>query len=291
MYNYINAVLTMLQLSMLLRHDVPQHQTIPKEYKLEIANPKAQNTFFFTEQDLPGFKSRSGKGFDPATANLPARLTRPKFGDKPGSKEPFDPKKRFQPYYRRAIPKKTTLVGKVGVELNCTPVNNPETNRILAERTHLAMVPKASSVHLTGDKKAMVRGFMQPGTIQAQSAFGGFIKNTAATKAKQAQEHKTARIPQNELLDLLFQCFREYKFWSMKALRERVKQPEAYLRETLEKIADMPKSGRFAMRWTLKPENLVEQHGTVDEVLAPETEEQGGSDMEEDDEDFEDVNL
>ena len=281
-------------LSMLLKADVPQHQTIPKEYKLEIANPKVQNTFFFTEQDLPGFKSRSGKGFDPATANLPARLTRQKFDNKAapgGEKQPFDPKKRFQPYYRRAIPKKTTLVGKVGVELNCTPVNNPETNRILAERTHLAMVPKASSVHLTGDKKAMVRGFMQPGTIAAQSAFGGFIKNTAATKAKSAQEHKTARIPQNELLDLLFQCFREYKFWSMKALRERLKQPEAYLRETLEKIADMPKSGRFAMRWTLKPENLVAQQGIQDEVLAPETEGQGDTDMDDDEEDFEDVNV
>jgi transcription initiation factor TFIIF subunit beta len=59
---------------------------------------------------------------------------------------------------------------------------------------------------------------------------------------------------QNELLDLIFAAFKEYNYWSMKALRARLQQPEAYLRETLEKVADMPKSGRFAMHWTLKPE-------------------------------------
>lgn len=61
-------------------------------------------------------------------------------------------------------------------------------------------------------------------------------------------------MPQNELLDLIFACFREYNYWGMKALRARLQQPEAYLRETLEKVADLPKSGKFAMNWTLKPE-------------------------------------
>jgi len=54
----------------------------------------------------------------------------------------------------------------------------------------------------------------------------------------------------------------------MKALRARLQQPEAYLRETLEKVADMPKSGRFAMHWTLKPEFKNATHAT-DESSAP----------------------
>lgn len=41
----------------------------------------------------------------------------------------------------------------------------------------------------------------------------------------------------------------------MRAFKERINQPEAYLRSSLERIADLVKSGRFAMHWQLKPEN------------------------------------
>lgn len=43
----------------------------------------------------------------------------------------------------------------------------------------------------------------------------------------------------------------------MKVFRERLRQPEAYIRETLEPIADFAKSGSYAMNWALKPENLT----------------------------------
>lgn len=88
---------------MLLNPDLAAHQTIPKEYLLDVTEEKVKNTVVFTEKDLPGFKSKSRQQFDLATANMPARLTRPK-NDKPMSKEPYDPNKRFQPYYRKAIP-------------------------------------------------------------------------------------------------------------------------------------------------------------------------------------------
>lgn len=280
-------------LHMLLRADIAQHQEVPKEYELDVTAATVNNTYVFTEQDLPGFKSKSRKGFDPRTANLPARLTRPRF-DKTGEKAPWDPKKRFQPYFRRAIPKKTTLVGRVAHEVNCVPVMNPETNRILTERTLAAMKPKSSTVFLAGNKGAEA-GFIQPGTLRAAQAFGGFIKGTDVVKLKTGQELKTARMPQNELLDLIFQCFREYNFWSMKALRARLRQPEAYLRETLEKVADMPRSGRFAMHWTLKKENKVDINDELAADMAPEVEEQEDSEMAEGEEDededlkFEDV--
>ncbi|KFX89174.1 hypothetical protein O988_08728 [Pseudogymnoascus sp. VKM F-3808] len=281
-----------VSLTMLLRPDLAQHQAIPKEFSLDITAETVNNTFVFTEQDLPGFKSKSRKGFDPATANLPARLTRPKF-DKPTDKQPWDPKKRFQPYFKRAIPKKTTLAGRVAHEINCVPVDNPETNRLLAQRTLAAMQPRNRTVFLSGTRSREA-GFIQPGTIRAQEAFGGFIKNTGQVKSKSGQDTKTARMPQNELLDLIFQCFKEYNFWSMKALRAKLQQPEAYLRETLEKVADMPRSGRFAMHWTLKKEYKMNiDESTAD--AAPETEELEDSEMadidddEDDDLKFEDV--
>jgi len=61
-------------------------------------------------------------------------------------------------------------------------------------------------------------------------------------------------MPQNELLDLVYQCFREYKYWPFKALKARLRQPEAYLKQTLEMVAHLVKSGDFAMTWELKPE-------------------------------------
>lgn len=61
-------------------------------------------------------------------------------------------------------------------------------------------------------------------------------------------------MPQNELLDLIYQCFREYRYWPFKNLKARLRQPEAYLKQTLEMVAHLVKSGDFAMTWELKPE-------------------------------------
>lgn len=63
---------------------------------------------------------------------------------------------------------------------------------------------------------------------------------------------KTARIPENELLDRIFQCFSQYNYWSMKALKAAIPQPEVYLRATLEKVANLNKTGRFANQWSLR---------------------------------------
>ena len=99
----VNANSMQMRLQMLLTKDLAEHQTVPKEYDLDITDESVKNTFVFTEKDLPGFKSRSRAKFDLASANMPSRLTRPK-NDKPFSKQPYDPNKRFQPYFRKAIP-------------------------------------------------------------------------------------------------------------------------------------------------------------------------------------------
>jgi transcription initiation factor TFIIF subunit beta len=97
---------------------------------------------------------------------------------------------------------------------------------------------------------------------------------------------KTARMPQNELLDRIFDCFKKYNYWSMKALRAELQQPEAYLRE----------SGRFATQWSLKPENKIANYDQIGDAVAPTQEgDPGGdeSDMadEEDDGDDDDIKF
>lgn len=68
------------------------------------------------------------------------------------------------------------------------------------------------------------------------------------------QAEKFARMPRNELMDLLFESFEEYPYWSIKGLRARVEQPEVYLRDVLSSIADLHKRGPYSGNWSLKPE-------------------------------------
>lgn len=75
---------------------------MPKEYDLEMSKELARSTFVFTEEDLPGFKAKSKARNDAANAGIPARFLRPK-ADKV-EKKPFEKGRRWQPYYRKAIP-------------------------------------------------------------------------------------------------------------------------------------------------------------------------------------------
>jgi transcription initiation factor TFIIF subunit beta len=86
-------------------------------------------------------------------------------------------------------------------------------------------------------------------------------------------------MPQNELLDLIFDCFKRYNYWSLKSLKSELNQPEAYLKSTLEKVAVLVKSGRFAMTWTLKPEVKVNGYAEVKNEQAPDSGIDGPSDV------------
>jgi transcription initiation factor TFIIF subunit beta len=101
---------------MLLRSDLAAHQGVAKEYSFDVIDHEpliqghptdsrqTKNTFVFTEQDLPGFKSKSRQKFEAATANMPARLTRPKTEK---NKAPYDPNKKFTPFVRKSVPSKS----------------------------------------------------------------------------------------------------------------------------------------------------------------------------------------
>src|ERR1700691_3156915 len=60
-----------------------------------------------------------------------------------------------------------------------------------------------------------------------------------------------ARMPKNQLLDQLFSHFREKPHWSIKVLREKTQQPEVYLKETLQEIATLHRSGEHTGMWEL----------------------------------------
>lgn len=121
---------------------------------------------------------------------------------------------------------------------------------------------------------------------------------TKPTKPR-PQENKTTRMPQNELLDLIFQCFREHKYWPFSALKARLNQPETYIKQTLEMVAHLVRSGDFAMTWELKPEakesSYAMAYQNAKEELPPDPgygmdeEEDGGAGSENEDVQFESV--
>ena len=71
-------------------------------------------------------------------------------------------------------------------------------------------------------------------------------------KPTKGQFERMARMPRNQLLDELFRLFHdERERWSIKALRERTQQPEAYLKEVLSEVAFLHRSGEFNGTWEL----------------------------------------
>jgi len=83
-------------------------------------------------------------------------------------------------------------------------------------------------------------------------------RNAAAPGRAKPQDNKNARIAQDQLLDKIFECFKEYPHWGLRTLKDRLRQPESYLKETLSKVAELVKSGPFALNYRLKPE--FQQH-------------------------------
>lgn len=77
------------------------------------------------------------------------------------------------------------------------------------------------------------------------------LSQKAKPKPQKGQFERMARMPRDQLLDELFRAFQERERWSIKVLRERTQQPEAYLKEVLSEIAFLHRSGEFNGSWEL----------------------------------------
>ncbi|KAI8630528.1 hypothetical protein F5Y19DRAFT_483855 [Xylariaceae sp. FL1651] len=271
------------RMALLLDHTKASHQTIPKEYTFETKDMALANTFLFTEQDLPGFKSKS----QGANSDLPPHLRRrQEQQQRPEEKTQPDggvKKNKYQPRYRKAIPKKTTLAGRFRHEMNCLPVWTEETKHIMRTMNNDAMKPKVAT--------SIVKSFDPSGVIQAgahvsNDKFSNLVRTAPEQKkSKKQKEEKAARLPQSDLRDRIFQCYDKFAYWSLKAFKQTLNQPEAWLRENLEELAVLHKSGRFANHWELKPEYKRTSAQSIEG--APPSPEPNDSDFDGDDDNIE----
>ncbi|KAK8140468.1 hypothetical protein PG984_000534 [Apiospora sp. TS-2023a] len=282
------------RMAMLLDVQNPAHQTIPKEYNFEMRDNNLLNTFLFTEADLPGFKSKS----QGANSNIPHHLRnrqRNNDNNKDNNNKQEGGRKRYQPYYRKAIPKKTVLAGRFKYELNCQPADTMETRHILAMRASDALKPKATTSMMSGmsGTRAMTKNILSAGAAPPGGKANSFIQTAKSKeKARKAAPERAARLEKPQLMDALSACFRKWRYWTMKAFKQQLNQPEAWLRECLEGIATLHKSGPFANHWELSEiyRNMANASDVAQSGTAPG--DMGGDDSELDgDDDDENIQM
>lgn len=231
------------------------------------------NTFVFTEKDLPKYDKKKSQD----ATSLAAKQQQQQHSRR-GGRFQFN-KDRFVPYVK-TIPSKffifslvenanhfalerTSLVGKVCHECNVIPsLNDPNYNKVISSRRRLQEEEPRPKVTLLSDSLEVSSGAFSQ-TLRGQAS--QFMR-AQKKDSKASSEGKATRIPRNELLDLLFKLFESYDYWSLKGLKERTKQPEVYLKEVLDEIAILIKKGPYSMKYSLKPE--YKKHGMVGNGVA-----------------------
>ncbi|EIW57170.1 uncharacterized protein TRAVEDRAFT_168775 [Trametes versicolor FP-101664 SS1] len=143
----------------------------------------------------------------------------------------------------------TILTGSVKHECNMRPTLTERYRRQLKERNRAANAPKRTTMRIE-DAHPGGRGEINMLTSGAKN-HAGFNLVKAKPKPQKGQFERMARMPRDQLLDELFRAFQERERWSIKVLRERTQQPEAYLKEVLSEIAFLHRSGEFNGSWEL----------------------------------------
>jgi transcription initiation factor TFIIF subunit beta len=288
-------------------------EDIPMEYDLNITNMEVTNTYVFTEKDMPGYESKMETGVKDSDPAIPARFIYQNRHRERGRSEIASSgsvsgkswkTNRYQPYERKAIPKRTALVGTAKHECAVLPVYNDEYRAFQLNRTLKEDAPQYSTKFL--DDTSVAGNLLIPGTTgNLQSTFTNFIVKIPleclpapsltfinplqkpTQPVRKSTDNKSYRIARPDLITQLFSHFAEHEYWSMKGFREVTNQPEAYLKEVLEEIAIMNRSGPYTGKWSLKEEfksqSLGEAAGDAGDVIEIEDDD--------DEADMEDVRL
>lgn len=172
----------------------------------------------------------------------------------------------------------TALIGAATREYNAVPLPTAEFLEHNLRSVRASIQGKSSTVNIIDDKNAET-------TARAKDVFKSF---QTSKPIQRTQLNKAARIPRNELIDMLHAAFDEWKYWPLKTLKARVQQPEAYLKEVLSDMAVLIKSGPRAGTWMRKSsfEDVGRDlSGQIEDAAPPAPDEDGDDDVEEEMED------
>jgi transcription initiation factor TFIIF subunit beta len=159
----------------------------------------------------------------------------------------------------------TILTGRIKHECNLRPLFNESYRQQMRERTRKYNTPRRQ-IRMIEEAGVSRGGINRLSSGVNSGSFANMIVRICSSrlslttnlisqkfrpKPAKGTFERMARMPRNQLLDLLFTLFREQPRWSIKPLRERTQQPEAYLKEVLLSIATLNRSGEFNGMWEL----------------------------------------
>ncbi|KAI5951974.1 hypothetical protein KGF54_005049 [Candida jiufengensis] len=288
-----------LQVKLILNEQLPD---LPKEYDIKMLNTQVRNSYAFTEENLKKFKKENTE-----VTEMDEIPNQPKIEEPEDKRKKFQPRRKFKFFkvtknnengesgeqikkyipFVKTIPKKTSLVGKIVHDCQVIPSRNDANySSLIKKRDASIQGPPRPKVTLLNEI---------PGVIQSNAGPSIRGNNTSiflkSTQPKNKSEGRAIRMPKKDLLDLLFRLFEEYEYWSIKGLKERTKQPESYLKESLDSIATLIKKGPYTSKWCLKPEykKLRDAERAARLGLDEEEDKENEEDNNDDDEDMEDV--
>lgn len=241
------------------------NDSIPHEYDLELTKKVVENEFIFTEQNLKKYQQRVKElEADPEKQRQAylkkqereeelkkkqqqkRRNNRRKFNHRVMTDR--DGRDRYIPYVK-TIPKKTAITGTVCHECQVMPsMNDPNYHKIVEQRRNIVKFDTKEKITTLEERVGVT---MSHTGMSMKTDTSNFLK-VGREKAK--SNVKSIRMPKKEILDYLFKLFDEYDYWSLKGLKERTRQPEAHLKECLDKVASLVKKGPYAFKYTLRPE-------------------------------------
>ena len=264
---------------------VPQHRGLPMNYNLNLKTQGYSGTVVFSEKEETE-ASRKARASASKPTGIQSKSDR--YGKEKREVKPGD--------YQTAVKKETALAPVIQHVADAQPQEDQSYSEFAKKQYLKSVKPKRQTVFTQKIDKAH-----HPAANSNLSTFNAFGLSSRPSTKKKAPKEKAVRMPQEELLDALDRCFRRYSYWSLKALRNELKQPEAYIKQTLEQIAVLVRSGDFAMNYKLKDEYKM-QHQIKEEDVKQEHKDVGsdeeqasatgtGSGSESEVEDFEDVKM
>lgn len=218
---------------------------IPLEYSLEMQNQTVANTYVFSEPAAKSWADRPSRANSPIEADTEPKATEDVAAVVPERRRAGGPDRS-----RRNLGGQK-LGGKVVHDCLVKPIDNALYRTLLRDRVSVADGPKRRIQVV--DDATLSGNLMAPGSIVSILPTGqtkSFIKSKPKVKSREIH----ARMSLDNLLDEIVKCFKQYEYWSLKAFKAHLKQPESYLKETLENIAMLHKRGPMTGKWQLKAE-------------------------------------
>ncbi|OQO06271.1 hypothetical protein B0A48_08859 [Cryoendolithus antarcticus] len=234
----------------------------PQAYNVKISDVHGyNNSVVFGEKDLPGHRNQGfgrNRRLGPKSAGV-NKYDRYNNG-------PTEPYKKHNGY-RSVIPKQTVLAAQIASETSIIPIQDASYHKYIDRTLTKPMQNQIRTTLTLGIQREL-----QPG--RQHGLFSTFTTTSKPLnkRSKKNQKEKFVRMTESELLDALYRCFARYTHWPLKALRQELQQPEAFIKAKLEEIGVLIRSGDFAMTYTLKPQyaSLLEIKG--EEGLVPKDE-------------------